>query len=155
MTEKKTQGGIEPELVRELAAILRETDLTEIEAEHGELRLRLARIVTVAAAPTAHAPATHGAPRTADAPAPIAVEPAARNGVIPSPMVGTVYLSPEKGAPPFVKVGDKVSEGQTLVLIEAMKTFNQIQAPRDGVVGEILVNNEDPVEFGEPLLVLE
>jgi acetyl-CoA carboxylase biotin carboxyl carrier protein len=155
MNDKKAHG-VEPELVRELAAILRETDLTEIEVEHGELRLRLARTVTVAAAPApiALAPAMRHA--ASDAPAPAAAaEPGERNGVVPSPMVGTVYLSPEKGAVPFVKVGDQVSEGQTLLLIEAMKTFNQIQAPRAGTVREILVKNEDPVEFGEALLILE
>jgi len=148
--------------VRELANILRETDLTEIEAEHGELRLRLARTpaaVTYASAPM-HAPAP-AAPvpvpvAAAGGPAPAAeARPAARAGVVPSPMVGTVYLSPEKGAPAFVKPGDTVAEGQTLMLVEAMKTFNQIHAPRAGVVVEILVKNEQPVEFGEPLMVLE
>lgn len=167
MSEKKAQngGGIEPKLVRELAAILSETGLTEIEVEHGDLKLRLARSVTFAApAPTpahvaAPAPIAHPAPAPAAVPAPPAAAPAADHRSNPnavlSPMVGTAYLSPEPGAPTFVKVGDTVNEGQTLLVVEAMKTFNPIPAPRAGKVKEILVGDAQPVEFGEALVILE
>jgi acetyl-CoA carboxylase biotin carboxyl carrier protein len=158
MNDKKTQG-IDPELVRDLASILNDTGLTEIEVEHGELRLRLARTVTVAAAPAASvhvaAPAAI-APVAAAAPAPAAsADPAKHPGAVPSPMVGTAYLAAEPGAAPFVKVGDTVTAGQTLMVVEAMKTFNPIPAPRAGKVTAILVNDAQPVEFGEPLLILE
>lgn len=155
MSDKKAQG-IEPELVRELAAILRATDLTEIEVEHGELKLRLARMIT--AAPVIQHVA-HAAPIAAAAAPVAALEPAATKGpiagAVTSPMVGTAYLSPEPGAAMFVKVGDTVSEGQTLMIVEAMKTFNPIPAPRAGKVKQILVADGHPVEFGEPLMVLE
>lgn len=160
MSDKKNTG-VDPNLVRELAAILGESGLSEIEVEHGELRLRLARTVSVAAtapapvhvvqAPAA-APATPIlAPGAAPAPANAAPDP----GMVPSPMVGTVYLSPEPGAAAFVKVGDTVTAGQTLLVVEAMKTFNPVPAPRAGKVKQILVTDAQPVEFGEPLLILE
>lgn len=165
MSEKKAHngGGIEPELVRELAAILSETGLTEIEVEHGDLKLRLARTVTYAAAPAPvaihHAPAAPVATAAAAPPAaPAAASPAdhrANPNAVLSPMVGTAYLSPEPGAPVFVKVGDTVIEGQTLLVVEAMKTFNPIPAPRAGKVKEILVTDAHPVEFGEALVILE
>lgn len=171
MTDKKAAGGsgsIEPELVRELAGILRDTGLTEIEVEHGELKLRLAKapspVVAAAAVPTAfapaHAPATPAPPAFASspAPAPAAEQKAdlrAHPGAVLSPMVGTAYLSPEPGATAFVKVGDQVAEGQTVLIVEAMKTFNPIPAPRAGKVAQILVSDAQPVEYGEPLLILE
>lgn len=165
MSDKKAQaGGIEPDLVRELAAILSETGLTEIEVEHGELKLRLAKSVTYAAAAPAPvalhhapAPAAHPAPAmAAAAPAPAAAADHRSNpNAVLSPMVGTAYLSPEPGAPVFIKVGDSVEEGQTLMVVEAMKTFNPIPAPRSGKVKEILVGDAQPVEFGEALVILE
>jgi acetyl-CoA carboxylase biotin carboxyl carrier protein len=159
MSDKKTQA-IDPDLVRELAAILGESGLSEIEVEHGELRLRLARTLVAAAAPATHvvhaasAGAAPAAPPPAAAP-PAAAEAAAHPGAVPSPMVGTAYLSPEPGAPPFVKVGDTVTQGQTLMVVEAMKTFNPIPAPRGGKVTAILVADAQPVEYGEPLVILE
>ena len=159
MSEKKN---IDPELVRELAAILHDTGLSEIEVEHGELRLRLARTLTAAHAPHAHAHAIAApAPPLAIAhtPAPTAPaqsdDPAKHPGMVPSPMVGTAYLSPEPGKPAFIKIGDTVSEGQTMLVVEAMKTFNPIPAPRAGKVIAILVADAQPVEFGEPLVILE
>jgi len=162
MSEKKTQA-IDPDLVRELATILSDTGLTEIEVEHGELRLRIARTLVAAAAPVhthvvaaaAHAPLTApAAPPPAAAPAP-AADAASHPGAVPSPMVGTAYLSPEPGAPTFIKVGDSVTAGQTLMVVEAMKTFNPIPAPRAGKVVAILVADSQPVEYGEPLVILE
>jgi acetyl-CoA carboxylase biotin carboxyl carrier protein len=162
MNDKKTQA-IDPELVRELASVLNESGLSEIEVEHGELRLRLARTLTAAAAPmhthgvaaapgpTTHAPATP-APAAAGAPA---ADAAAHPGAVPSPMVGTAYLSAEPGAPPFIKIGDTVTAGQTLMVVEAMKTFNPIPAPRAGKVTAILVSDAQPVEYGEPLAIIE
>ena len=135
---------IDTRLVRKLAAILKETELTEIEVERGDLRIRVARALTVAAAPVALAPAV------------AAAAPAAHAGdVVPSPMVGTVYLQPQPGAEPFIRIGAMVSEGQTLLIVEAMKTMNPIPAPRAGKVVDILVADAQPVEFGEPLVVIE
>jgi acetyl-CoA carboxylase biotin carboxyl carrier protein len=157
---------VDPALVRELADILRDANLNEIEIERGELRLRLARaphdaqqIVHYAPQQTRvleHVPAPpahHGAPP----PAPAAEAPRAaiQGEAVRSPMVGTAYLSPDPGSPPFVKVGDTVTEGQTLMVVEAMKTFNPIPAPRAGKVSAVLVADAQPVEFGEPLVVLE
>lgn len=160
MSEKKPTNGVDPALVRELAAILTDTGLSEIEVEHGELRLRLARTITaapvvhhVAAAPVAHAPAAP--PPAAAPPVDPAKAAAAHPGMVPSPMVGTAYLSPEPGAAVFVKIGDTVTEGQTVLVVEAMKTFNPIPAPRAGKVTAILVTDAQPVEFGEPLLIIE
>lgn len=141
--------------VRELAALLDETGLTEIEYETGTFRVRVGRqvlagIAPVALAPPAGPPAPGNQGGAADAPAD-AVHP----GTVTSPMVGTVYTSPEPGAEDFVKVGDKVGEGQTLLLIEAMKTFNEIRSPRDGKVTAVLIRNEQPVEYGDPLLIVE
>lgn len=152
---------IDAELVRSLADILNDTDLTEIEVERGDLKIKVKREVTVAAAPihyaAAPAPVAHAAP--AAAPASMPSDPAtivARAGEeVKSPMVGTAYLQPAPGSDPFIKAGDKVKKGQTLLIVEAMKTMNPIQAPRDGVVAEILVGDAQPVEFGEALVVLE
>jgi len=154
MSDKKTQA-IDPNLVRELAAILEDSGLSEIEVEHGELRLRLARTLT-SAAPAMHVvqAAPSATPVTAAPPAPVA-DAAAHPGAVPSPMVGTAYLSPEPEAPPFIKVGDTVTQGQTLMVVEAMKTFNPIPAPRAGKVTAILVSDAQPVEYGEPLVIIE
>jgi acetyl-CoA carboxylase biotin carboxyl carrier protein len=153
---------IDTALVRGLADILNDTDLTEIEVERGDLKIRVAREITMAApmqyapAPAAHAPAP--AP-SASAPASMPSDPAtivARQGEeVKSPMVGTAYLQASPEAPPFVQPGDKVKKGQTLLIVEAMKTMNPIQAPRDGVVVEVLVGDAQPVEFGEALVLLE
>lgn len=165
MSEKRqgNGGGIDTELVRELAQVLAEQNLTEIELEHGELRLRLTRSHpnVVAYAPQ---PAAYAAPPPAAAPAPapvVAAAPAVEVDLrddpraVKSPMVGTSYLAAEPGATPFIRVGDKVNEGQTLLIVEAMKTFNPIAAPRSGVVTRILVVDGQPVEYGEPLMILE
>ncbi len=145
--------------IRELAQILRDTDLTEIELVDGEARLRVVRQavvaapvmqpVAVAAAPVAAAAAPAATPAAAEA------LDADHPGAVTSPMVGVAYLSPEPGAAQFVAVGAKVMQGQTLLLIEAMKTFNQIKAPRAGTVTRILVESGMPVEYGEPLMIIE
>ena len=160
--DKHKNEGIDAGLIRSLADILNETDLTEIEVERGELRIRVAREVTMtAAAPIqyAAAPVAHAAPAAAAAPASMPSDPAtivSRKGEeVKSPMVGTAYLQPSPEAPQFVKPGDKVKKGQTLLIVEAMKTMNPIQAPRDGVVSEMLVGGAQPVEFGEALVLLE
>jgi acetyl-CoA carboxylase biotin carboxyl carrier protein len=143
------------EAIRELAKILRETDLTEIELVEKDSRIRVARQVTVQAVahvPAAAAPAAVAAPLAV---ASAAEADAAHPGLITSPMVGVAYLSPEPGAAAFVTLGAKVAQGQTLMLIEAMKTFNQIRAPRAGTVTRILVEGGSPVEYGEPLMIIE
>ncbi|MGY8662293.1 acetyl-CoA carboxylase biotin carboxyl carrier protein [Bradyrhizobium sp. UFLA05-109] len=142
-------------LIRELATLLDETSLTEIEIERAGLRLRVARNVSVAAAVPASviaAPvAAVGAATATAAPADLSKHP----GAVTSPMVGTAYWAPEPGAKPFIEVGSKVSVGQTLLIIEAMKTMNQIPSPRAGTVTQILVEDSQPVEFGEPLVIIE
>ena len=154
-------GEIDTALVRQLADILNDTELTEIEVERGDLKIRVARELTVAAAPVQYAAAPVQA-----APAPAAAAPSAmpsdpativsRKGEeVKSPMVGTAYLKPSPEAPPFVQAGDKVKKGQTLLIVEAMKTMNQISAPRDGVVVDIMVGDAQPVEYGEALVLLE
>lgn len=142
---------IDTDAVRALADLLGETGLTEIEYDTGDVRIRVAKSVTVAAAPAAvAAPAAPAAPAASGT---AAAE--AHPGTVPSPMVGVVYLAPEPGAPNFVSVGDTVTEGATLLLIEAMKTFNPLRSPRAGRVAAILVNDATPVEYGEPLVVIE
>jgi len=149
----KTKSGIDAAAIRELAALLTETGLTEIEIDQDGTRLRVARqmppVVShppVAAAPVAApAPAAEAAPAKREGPPP---------GAVTSPMVGTVYASPQPGAPAFVKVGDTVREGDTLLIVEAMKTMNPIAAPRSGMVSEICVADSQPVEFGQTLLIL-
>src|SRR5256885_14972404 len=142
-------------LIRELALLLDETSLTEIEIERAGLRVRVARNISVAASmPANYLPAAPAAGSAAAAPAALA-DIAMHPGVVPSPMVGTVYWSPEPGAKPFVEVGAKVSAGQTLLIIEAMKTMNQIPSLRAGTVTQILVEDGQPVEFGEPLMIIE
>ena len=148
----KNKPSIDSELIRELSALLSETDLSEIEIEQDDLRIRVARNLAapspvVISAPAAAAPA-------AVAPAP-GGEAEDHPGTVTSPMVGTAYRAPEPGARPFVEVGAKVREGQTLLIVEAMKTMNPIPSPRSGTVSAILVDDSQPVEFGEPLLIIE
>ncbi len=151
------------DFIKALAELLRENDLTEIEVqrEYGEDDALTVRVARQPAAPLAAAPLVQhyaAAPPALAAPvvaAPGAGDPAQDPGVVPSPMVGTVYLQPEPDAPPFAKVGDVVAEGQTILIIEAMKTMNQIPAPRAGKVKRILVEDGSPVEFGAPLIILE
>ncbi len=156
----------DPAAVRALATILVDTGLTEIEIEGKEGRIRVVRApapmisatvpVAQSAPVAAPAPMPVAAPMTAAAAAASAAEDDARHpGAVLSPMVGIAYLSPEPGATPFIVPGQAVSAGQTLLLIEAMKTFNQIKAPKSGVVARILVSPGSPVEYGEPLLILE
>ncbi|MFC0385046.1 acetyl-CoA carboxylase biotin carboxyl carrier protein [Muricoccus vinaceus] len=151
----------DPDAIRALAKILRETDLTEIELVQNEARIRVARTapaqqvvqaVAAPASPAIAAPAAEapGVPTTASEEVS-----AATPGAVTSPMVGVAYLSPEPGAAPFITLGARVTQGQTVLLIEAMKTFNQIKAPRAGTVTRILIESGTPVEFGEPLLVIE
>lgn len=160
MSDDKNKN-IDADLVRSLADILNDTDLTEIEVERGDLKIKVKREVTVAAAPIQYAAAPAPVAQAAPAAAPVSMpsDPAtivARSGEeVKSPMVGTAYLQPAPGSDPFIKAGDKVKKGQTLLIVEAMKTMNPIQAPRDGVVAEILVGDAQPVEFGEALVVLE
>jgi len=150
-----TKASDDSAMIRELALLLDETNLTEIEVERAGLRVRVARNISVAAAiPANYAPAPQYAPAPAAAVA-APVEAAKHPGAVPSPMVGTVYWASEPGARPFVEVGTKVAVGQTLVIIEAMKTMNQIPAPRAGTVTQILVEDGAPVEYGEPLVIIE
>ncbi|MBI5265128.1 MAG: acetyl-CoA carboxylase biotin carboxyl carrier protein [Bradyrhizobium sp.] len=140
-------------LIRELASLLDETSLTEIEIERAGLRVRVARNVSIAASmPTV---VTTAAPVAAVPPAAAVTDLSKHPGVVTSPMVGTAYWAPEPGAKPFIEVGTKVSVGQTLLIIEAMKTMNQIPSPRAGTVTQILVEDAQPVEFGEPLVIIE
>jgi len=140
-------------LIRELALLLDETSLTEIEIERAGLRVRVARNVSIAAAMPASPQPAAAAPAAA---APVAVADMAKHpGVVPSPMVGTAYWASEPGAKPFIEIGSKVSIGQTLLIIEAMKTMNQIPSPRAGTVTQILIEDGQPVEFGEPLVIIE
>jgi acetyl-CoA carboxylase biotin carboxyl carrier protein len=143
---------VDEELVRKLAALLKETNLTEIEFESEGRRIRVNAQIGVAAPPAMTAAAPPPAP-AAGQPAPRSDGPAA--GTVSSPMVGTAYLSPEPGSTPFVKVGDRVSKGQTILIIEAMKVMNPISAPESGTVQEILATDGQPVEFGEPLMVIQ
>lgn len=147
---------IDKETIRDLADILNETDLTDIEVEHGDLRIRVSRKVTVQAAATvmpAAAPVAVAAAPAAAAAGPTKAD--LSKNAVPSPMVGTAYLAPAPGARNFIEVGAQVKEGQTLLIIEAMKTMNQIPAPRAGTVKAILIEDAQPVEFGEPLVVIE
>jgi acetyl-CoA carboxylase biotin carboxyl carrier protein len=144
---------VDHDLIRELARLLDETGLSEIEYERDGQRVRVARQPQVAAAGPARQPAP------ADPPAPAAettpLDPAKHPGVITSPMVGTAYVGPEPGARPFVEVGSRVEAGDTLLIVEAMKTMNQIPSPRAGTVIQVLIEDGQPVEFGEPLMIVE
>ena len=142
---------INSDLVRQLADVLNETGLTEIEYDSGGLRIRVARQGIALSAGVAPVYAT--AP--AAAPAAVAADPATHPGTVKSPMVGVCYLLPEPGAAPFIKLGDTINEGQTLALIEAMKTFNPVKAPRSGKITKILIESGSPVEYGEPLVIIE
>ena len=139
-------------LIRELALLLDETSLTEIEIERAGLRVRVARNISIAAS----MPGSYQPSASATAAVPVAVADIAKHpGVVPSPMVGTAYWSSEPGAKPFIEVGSRVAVGQTLLIIEAMKTMNQIPSTRAGTVTQILVEDGQPVEFGEPLVIIE
>jgi len=153
MAAKKTT--IDQELIKDLAQLLTETDLSEIEVEQDDFRVRLSR-QSSAAPIQVHAPVAQpiAAPAPASAPAETST-PTAAAGNVPSPMVGTAYLSPAPGADPFVKIGDSVKEGETVIIVEAMKTMNQIAAPKSGKVTAVLVEDGQPVEFGEQLLMIE
>ena len=151
----KAKPSLDQELIRELAQLLTETGLTEIEIDREGVRVRVARqLMAGPAVPAAVAgamPAALAQPATAGADA----DPAKHPGCVRSPMVGVAYVAPEPGSPPFVSVGTRVSQGQTLLIIEAMKTMNHIPAPKAGVVTQVLVANNQPVEFGEPLVIIE
>jgi len=151
------KNDIDQQLIRDLAGILNDTNLTEIEVESDDFRVRVSRQAAVAQSfgiPAAIAAAP--APQAAAAAQPV-VAPAAETAknAIPSPMVGTAYRSPAPGADPFIQIGQSVREGQTLIIIEAMKTMNQIPSPRSGTVSAILVEDGQPVEYGEPLVVID
>lgn len=156
-----SKSKLDTALVRELASILRDADLGEIEIEHEGLRVRVSKpaapaVATYAAPPVAPAPAIAApAGMTTETAIPASGTASPPENAVTSPMVGTVYLSPEPGAGAFVSVGDKVKKGDTLMLVEAMKTFNPVEAPRAGVVKEIIVEDGQPVEFGEALVVIE
>lgn len=146
---------VEIDLVRELALLLDETNLTEIEVHDGERAVRVARGAAAPAAAAMAAPAQPPQPAPAPTPAPAATAAADHPGLVRSPMVGTAYLSPEPGAPAFAAVGKAVAKGDTLLIIEAMKVMNPIAAPRAGKVAAVLVENEQPVEFDQPLFIIE
>ncbi|EGE60511.1 UNVERIFIED_ORG: acetyl-CoA carboxylase biotin carboxyl carrier protein [Rhizobium esperanzae] len=157
MAEKKS--GIDQALIRDLANILNETDLTEIEVEQDDLRIRVSRTGATQYVQAPIAAPAFAAPTAAAAPAAAGAAPAAptRNpaNVVNAPMVGTVYMAPAPGARPFIEIGATVKEGQTLIIIEAMKTMNQIPSPKSGKVTEILVDDGHPVEYGQALVVIE
>ena len=152
MADNKSAMQVDAALVRQLAELLDETHLTEIEVQDGERKIRVARTVAAIAATAATVAAPTPAAPVAEAPT--APAPSSANA-IKSPMVGTVFLAAEPGAKPFAGVGDTVTEGQTLVIIEAMKVMNPIAAPRAGKVVQVMVANGQPVEFDQPLLVIE
>ena len=166
MASTTSNPQVDSKLVRELADILNDTDLTEIEVEKGELRIRVAREITAAPAVYATqpmhapmaAPAAAPAPAPASAPetpaAPGAADAKSHPGAVTSPMVGTVYLRPSPEADQFKKAGDSVKEGETILLVEAMKTFNPITAPKSGTLTELLVDDAQPVEYGEALFII-
>ncbi|WP_306146965.1 MULTISPECIES: acetyl-CoA carboxylase biotin carboxyl carrier protein [unclassified Roseibium] len=154
----KDNKSFDTALIRDLAVLLDETNLSEIELEKGDTRIRVARQISISApvsvaAPAAPAPAATPAAAAAPAAAPADAAPA--QGTVASPMVGTAYMAAEPGAAPFVQVGDKVAEGQTILIIEAMKTMNHIPSTKAGTVKQILVEDAQPVEFGEPLIIVE
>lgn len=158
MSDDKSHGmKVDAALVRELAQLIADTDLTEIEVEDGDRKIRVARQITsapvayaAAPAPVAHVPAPAAGPAaSAEAPAP-----ATDANAVKSPMVGTAYLTPEPGAAPFKSIGDTVKEGDTIIIIEAMKVMNAIAAPRGGKLTAVLVESGQPVEFDQPLFVI-
>ena len=164
MAETKASAGrksgmnVDTKLVRELAEMLGDTGLSEIEVEDGDRKIRVARQMSVAAAPAPAAmqAAPASAPAAPSAAAPVAADDSAASDAdaMTSPMVGTAYLAAEPGAAPFVKVGDTVKEGDTILIVEAMKVMNPITADRSGTITKILVDNAQPIEFGQPLVVI-
>ena len=148
---------VDTKLIRELADMLNDTDLSEIEVEDGERKIKLSRggSMVQVAAPAAAPMAAPAAAPAAEAEAPAEVSPADHPGTVFSPMVGTIYTSPDPTADVFIKVGDKVAAGQTILIVEAMKVMNQIHAAKAGTVKSIFVENEQPVEYGEPLVIIE
>jgi len=157
VTNGKTGMNVDTKLVRQLAELLDETGLTEIEVEDEGRKIRVARQISsvVAAAPVAVAAAPAAAAAAPAAAAPAETDLKSHPGAVKSPMVGTVYLSAEPGSAPFIKEGAAVSAGDTLVIVEAMKVMNPIQAPKSGKVVKICVANEQPVEYDQPLVVIE
>jgi acetyl-CoA carboxylase biotin carboxyl carrier protein len=153
--KSKANMAIDSGAVRELAELLAETGLTEIEVEHNGQRIRVSRQLSPIAHVEGHAPnAAPIAPNAAAADAPAPKREGHSAGTVTSPMVGTVYLAPEPSKPPFVKVGDVVKEGDTLLIVEAMKTMNPILAPRGGTISEICIHDAQPIEFGQALLII-
>jgi acetyl-CoA carboxylase biotin carboxyl carrier protein len=153
----KGKVAIDRELIEELAELLEETGLSEIEVEQNGMRVRVARnapVLQVSAGVEQIAPAT-ALPAAAPAAEIAPLDPAKHPGVVASPMVGTAYRAPEPGAKPFVEIGSQVKAGDTLLIVEAMKTMNQIPAPKAGTVRQILFEDGRPVEYGEPLMILE
>lgn len=146
---------VDESLIRGLAELLNDTGLSEIEIEQKGLRIRIARNVTLAAAVSAPSSTVPGVSTESGAPSTATKDQDNHPGTVKSPMVGTAYRAPEPSAPPFVEVGSVVKQGQTVLIIEAMKTMNHIPAPRPGTVKAILVENGQPVEFGEPLIIIE
>ena len=158
MADKK--HGIDKELIRDLAALLKETELSEIEIEQDDFRIRVSRGAAAGPAQVVYAEPPRGAAAAspaepATAPQGSLADPARHPGCVPSPMVGTAYRSAEPGATPFVEVGSVVAAGQTILIVEAMKHMNEVAAPRAGKVVEILVEDGQPVEYGEPLMIIE
>ena len=152
--DHKHQSGVEKEVIRELAELLNETGLNEIEIEQHGLKVRVARTSSISASVAAAAPVAAAA-AAPHAPAVATTELPNNPNAVTSPMVGTVYHAPEPGKPKFIEVGDRVKEGDTLLIIEAMKTMNHIPSPKAGTIIAVLVENEQPVEFGEPLVIVE
>ena len=159
MGKDRDDGSAEQQLIRQLAELLNETGLSEIEIERNGLKVRVARTLTVSAAAMPMmgvAPAVAAAsPGAAASAASAAADPAKHPGAVKSPMVGTAYRAPEPGAAAFIEIGSRVNAGDPLLIIEAMKTMNQIPAPKSGKVVRILITNGQPVEYGEPLVVIE
>ncbi len=161
MTEKQEKGAmqVDVQLVRDLAALLDDTNLTEIEVEDGDRKIRVARKAAVSAAPVYAAPAAAPVAAPAAAPAPAAAAPAEASlpagTLVKSPIVGTAYLSAEPGSAPFARIGSQVAAGETILIVEAMKVMNAIAAPVAGTVKAVLVDNGQPVEYDQPLIVIE
>lgn len=149
------QQSPEQKIIRDLADLLNETGLSEIEIEKDGLKVRVARSLTITASHVATAPAAAATASASSAVPAAAIDPSKHPGAVKSPMVGTAYRSPEPSAPPFIEIGSRVQQGDTLLIIEAMKTMNQIPAPRSGTVTAIFFENGQPVEFGEVLAVIE
>ena len=158
MSDAKSSEGamrVDTDLIRQLADLLAEKDLSEIEVEDGDRRVAVKRTMSAVPAPAAPVAASPPTPATAPVPTEGSTDTAAHPGAVKSPMVGTVYLSSEPGAPPFVAAGAKVDTGDTLVIIEAMKVMNPIQAPRAGTVRQVCVQDAQPVEYDQPLVIIE